>query len=390
MLPFVHRFYRRFFRGCAAMMCGVGAGFLPASWGQSPPLGPPLTTVDKTDLSAGVLTGIVNFQVQQVVDKNNASLAAQGKDTRVSALPLQFWSPSMVATQYTNKPNQWIATLPVIIGIQVHVPHWFDRQIFIPLSLNVSCQSWQTGNGTLHVDPQFGPPSFEGGSWIEDAPGLSLIKDAVNSEVQKNFSLPAAMGQILNPCVSLGVAATTGPNDKFAAILFDLPPTAAGHHGVDTGITNALRPQITVNYLSLKRLVAHAPPSGEVLYHPTESITLDTFANFAERVSTTLTLKENDTVSLNIEPAVLSAPLLDQLVVIANINQQTPDNTQDSAFEVHSKDMSYAPGKHTLQITKTYTEPPNSVHDKPLFVKVPAYELTYEVAYRGEPVLTTH
>ncbi|MBS0311873.1 MAG: hypothetical protein JSR88_11115, partial [Proteobacteria bacterium] len=168
----------RAFAGAAGLML---AG---AVWAQSPPLGPPLITVDKTDLSAGVLTGMVNLQVKQVVDENNASLAAHGKDARVSAGPVQFNSPYIIATQHTNQPNEWMVTLPVMINIHVHVPHWFDRDVFVPLNLNVTCNGWQTGVGNLKVDPQFGPPSFEGGSWVEDAPGLALIKDAVNAQVR--------------------------------------------------------------------------------------------------------------------------------------------------------------------------------------------------------------
>lgn len=332
---------------------------------------------------------MVNQQVKQVVDKNNASLAAQGKDTRVSAGPVQLNSPYLIATQRTNKPNEWMATLPVMINIHVHVPHWFDRDVFVPLNLNVTCNGWQTGVDNIKVDPQFGPPSFEGGSWIEGAPGLALIKDAVNSPVRSSFGLPAAMSQILSPCVSLGVAQGTGPNDKFAAILFDLPPPTNGSHthGHLSDVTGALKPHITVTYVSLKRLVAHALPGNTVLYQPTENITLDTYADFTERVSPTLTLKENDVVALNMPPAVIQPPLFNKLVVIANINQDGVSNIQDSAFDIFEQTADYGPGRHTLQITKTYSQPPGLGHTKPLIVYVPAYELTYDVSYQGVPVI---
>lgn len=377
------RVLARAFAGAAGLML---AG---AVWAQSPPLGPPLITVDKTDLSAGVLTGMVNLQVKQVVDENNASLAAHGKDARVSAGPVQFNSPYIIATQHTNQPNEWMVTLPVMINIHVHVPHWFDRDVFVPLNLNVTCNGWQTGVGNLKVDPQFGPPSFEGGSWVEDAPGLALIKDAVNAQVRSSFNLPAAMSQLLSPCVSLGVAQGTGPNDKFAAILFDLPPTtgggpARGHLG---DVTGALKPHITVAYISLKRLVAHALPGGTVLYQPTENIVLDTYADFTQRVSSALTLKENDVVTLNMPPAVIQPPLFDKLVVIANVNQEGASSIQDSAFDVFPQTANYGPGRHTLQITKTYSQPPGPGHTKPLIVHVPAYELTYDVSYQGVPVI---
>jgi len=114
---------------------------------------------------------------------------------------------------------------------------------------------------------------------------------------------------------------------------------------------------------------------------------LDTYADFTQRVSSALTLKENDVVTLNMPPAVIQPPLFDKLVVIANVNQEGASSIQDSAFDVFPQTANYGPGRHTLQITKTYSQPPGPGHTKPLIVHVPAYELTYDVSYQGLPVI---
>ena len=353
---------------------------------QSPPLGPPLTTNTQFDVGAGLLTGIVNLQVQQALTQTNTTLQQNGVGARVSALPLQFWSPNRFSTQYRDKPNQWYVDLPVMIGIQVHIPDWFDRQVYVPLDLNVSCENWYTGAGTLLITPVLGPPSFEGGSWIEDAPGLSLVKDYVNNLVRSNFSIPPAVAQAVpnGKCVSLGVSPAQGPNDKFAAVLYDKPKSTPVHHHP---LPTALTPHINVTFVSLKRLVAHDPTTGNVLYNPTENFVLDIWADYTHRASDTLTMKENDQMNLALEPVTIEPPYSDTLAVIGNITQQTQGTEEDSGFDAFSAAMNYSPGTHTLQIPKTYVLLPNQVHSKPIIATMPGYELTYTVAFQGRPVV---
>jgi hypothetical protein len=353
---------------------------------QSPPLGPPLTTNTQFDVGAGLLTGIVNNELQQALSQTNATLQQQGYGARVSALPMQFWSPYRLPTQYLDKPNQWYVKLPIMIGIQVHVPDWFDRQIYVPLDLNVSCEGWYTGAGKMVITPQLGPASFEGGSWVEDAPGLSLIRDYVNGLVRSNFSLPPAVAQAVPNanCIRLGVSPAQGPNDKFAAILYDKPPRLHRHP------VTPLSPTLEVTFVSLKRLVAHAPPNGNVLYSPTEKIVLDIWADYTHRTSDTLTMNENDQVNLSIAPVSFTPPYSDTLVVIANIVQQPTTSEQDSGFDSFSAAMNFSPGTHTVQIPKTYILPPGPVNRKPIIATMPGYALTYSVAFHGRPTLIGH
>lgn len=336
-----------------------------------------------------MLTGFVNTEVNAALTSTNASLANQKFKASVSELPLQFWSPYRLPTTYTNRPNEWYVTLPMIVGIQVHIPDWFDRQVFVPLNLNVYCDGWYTGSGVIKIDAVPGPPSFEGGSWLEDAPGLSLIRDYVNSLVRANFNVPPVLHQTYDQlkCDALGVLPGQGLNDKFAAIIYDKPPATGPKHGTVAG--ELFEPQLTVTYLALKRLMAR-DAHNNILYAATENIFLETYAEYTTRSTQTLTMKENDQATLTMAPVVLHAPFLDPLVIIANIRQQS--GVEDSAFGIWPQALNFSPGAHTLTVTKTYVVPPGTLPNqtKPQFVQVPAYELDYMVQYRGNPEVISH
>ncbi len=89
-------------------------------------------------------------------------------------------------------------------------------------------------------------------------------------------------------------------------------------------------------------------------------------------------MREDDEVALTLPPAVVKSPG-DLLVIIANIRQQLITTAEDSAFVASTRSANFSPGVHILQITKIFIEPPGPGHTKPLQLRVPAYELTYEV-----------
>jgi hypothetical protein len=59
-----------------------------------------------------------------------------------------------------------------------------------------------------------------------------------------------------------------------------------------------------------------------------------------------------------------------------------------SAFNAWPRSMNFSPGTHTLQITKVYVEPRGPGRPKPMFVRVPAYELTYNVRYTDTGIVS--
>ena len=345
--------------------------------GQPPPVGPATHRSDQSpQISAGVLINSVKSIVQQSVNNANDTLKKQGSSIRVEALPLQFWSPDREATAYPNRPNQWYVKLPMIVGINVNIPVVSDRQIYIPVDLNISCNGWQTGSGVVRIDAQPGPVSVEGGNIVEE---MLSIKDYITGQVESHLVgiAPTTLTLPMSQCVTIG-SRSSQVSDPFAFIAWDHPQR------ILVPGAQAL-PPLEVAFLRLKRLTARG--RNGILYYPTENIVLETYANYTPNQSAVLTMREGDEVNLSMAPSVVRSPLLDSLVLIANINQQTTSGLQDSAFAVSFRSANFSPGAHTLQIPKHYFEPPGPGHTKPLQLSVPAYELTYNVRYSAPSVL---
>jgi hypothetical protein len=265
-----------------------------------------------------------------------------------------------------------------MIGINVDIPVVADRQIYYPLDLNLTCNGWQTGSGVVKVTAKPGPPSVEGGSILED---VIHVRDYVDSQVKSHLPQITAVTQTIpnSQCVTIGASPnTTGTVDNFAFIAWDPP----GRRPI--GGTVAI-PRLEVTFIKLKRLRARG--NGAVLYSPTENVMLDVYANFNERQSAVLTMKEDDEVPLNIRSAVFNVPLPNSLVVIANINQQPLGSTEDSAFAAALRTANYSPGLHKLLIPKHFVIPPGPGRRKPTIATTPAYELTYNVNYVSAAVV---
>ncbi|HKZ02827.1 MAG TPA: hypothetical protein VJ180_11330 [Pyrinomonadaceae bacterium] len=337
-----------------------------------PPLGPPTYRSEKIQLGVGLLSGFVKTKVAEIVAETNRQISAQTKRVRVEALPLKVFSPRRVATLHTNRPNQYYVKLPIGISVKVRIPLTTDRLIYIPLDLNLSCEGWQTGNGTVQIVGQTGPPSIEGGNIIED---VLMVRDLINNLIRSKLTLPGAIRFSLpnSSCVTIGPSRSQSVGDPFAFIAYDAPSRLGPIR--DVVATQSL----TVTFQKLKRLRARG--NGAVLYQATENIQLETYANFVLRQSAPLTLSEDDEVALTLPPAVVKSPG-DLLVIIANIRQQPTSTPEDSAFVASTRSANFSPGVHTLQVTKVSIEPPRPGHTTPLRVRVPAYELTYEVRYK--------
>lgn len=343
----------------------------------SPAIGPQTYRSDTKQLGVGFLTGMVKTTAEKAVADTNTMLKNQGSSIRVQMLPFKFWSPSRTQTQHTNRPNEWYIKVPTMIGINIDIPVVADRQIYYPLDLNISCDKWFTGSGTVKVVAQPGPPSVEGGSIIED---VVHIRDFIDSQVKSHLPAIAAVTQTIpnSQCVTLG-ASSSGVSDAFAFIAWDPP----GRRLPITG-TAALSPHLEVTFVKLKRLRARG--NGALLYNPTENIRLDLFANMTQNQTQVLTMNEDDEVPLNLRPIVVT-PLLDTFVIVTNVNQEPLGSLQDSAFAAAQKSANYSPGTHTLQIPKHFTIPPGPMNRKPTISTVPAYELTYIVKYSPPAVM---
>jgi len=341
-----------------------------------PPLGPPTYRSEKVQLGVGLLSGFVKVKVAEIVTDANRKIGQQTKRITVEAMPLKVFSPRRVATQHTNQPNQYYVKLPMGISVKVKIPVTTDRTIYIPFDLNLSCEGWQTGNGTVQIVGQTGPPSVEGGNIIEE---VLMVRDLINDLIRSKLTLPGAIRFSLpnSSCVTIGASPSQFVGDPFAFIAYDAAPRFRL-------VVDRATQSVTVTFKKLKRL--RARNNGAILYQASENILLETYANFVLNQSPPLTMREYDEVALTLPPAVVKSPG-DLLVIIANIRQQPTSTPEDSAFVVSTRSANFSPGVHTLQITKILIEPPGPGHTQPLQRRVPAYELTYEVRYTAAPAI---
>src|SRR5688572_19753508 len=151
----------------AVIVCHLFSSVAAFAHQAPPPLGPATYRSAITQLGVGLLSGFVKTKVAEIVTDANKNISQQTKRATVEAMPLNVFSPRRVATLHTNRPNQFYVKLPMIISLRVKIPITTDRIISIPFALNLSCEGWQTGSGTVQIVGQTGPPSIEGGNIIE-------------------------------------------------------------------------------------------------------------------------------------------------------------------------------------------------------------------------------
>jgi hypothetical protein len=350
---------------------------------QPTAIGPGVNTTQAGELSYFTLKVGVKAKTMDIVNLANSQLAAQGQSARVSLVEVIGFGPRRVDTVFENRPNSTIVHTPFIVRLEVKIPVVANRFVSIPIALDTACDGWQTGNGKISVHVQPGPPSFEGGSIIED---MLQVRNYIDSLVKNNF--PQLTGStapmlIADPrCRNIGVTDFGSPSIEDDAIHFDRPAGRPIGTRIPTSvrIPTAALPSVQVRFDRIKRLPAR-DLSGGVLYRDVEEIALNAFANYEQRQKL-LSMREGDDVALNLPAVVLSPGLYDKLVVIGSV-EQSPNNPKDAAFRTSLRAQNFQPGTYTLQIPKYYIRPPDAINRKPTYVRVNAYELTYTVSYSG-------
>ncbi len=345
------------------------------AFGQPPPLGPPNYRTDSPGISVSLLTNFATTTVQGIVDDTNNKLKQRGSGDRLQLLtPLTTHLPYRKATQFTDRPNQWYVDVLVDVTIEVSIPHAPNAQIFLSLDINVSCDGWQTGKGTVLIVSNPSPLNVEGANI--GGVDIPFVTDYILGQIRQQFpSLkPVSMSYPNSPCATIGAQISSDHSATNSAILFDPPPPP---RRIPDPVVSRLSSNLVVTFLRLKRLAARG--NGEIVYSPTESIMLSTYTNFDYR-QVNLTMKEGDDIALTLAPVTLK-PLLDSLVVIANIAQGPTQQPEDSSWDTALASANFSPGVHTITINKHYIVPPGRGNPKPLQVPVAGYELTYSVSY---------
>jgi hypothetical protein len=137
----------------------------------------------------------------------------------------------------------------------------------------------------------------------------------------------------------------------------------------------------TVTLQSITRLVAHGP-NAVIEYQPTEDITLQLYVNQTLKSVHIGTMKENDVYNFTGQSVSFPKPADDgNVVIIANILQNTYNYIEDNQFGVYAKNVNFGSGEQTLIVTKTYWMTPQSLPgggiSKPTKVMIPAYEIKF-------------
>ena len=349
---------------------------------QPPAIGPGANSGQAGEISVFTIKVLVEAKTRDIVQQVNTQLENDGESARVSMSEIKPFKPLRTDTRYFDRPNSTYVRTPVFVKLNVNFPALGTlRTIHIPIDVEVSCNGWQNGTGTIGIRAVPGPPSIEGGSIFED---IIQVRGFIDAKVRNNMPtlLPSSAPPLLaDPrCRNIGVTdfGTATVNDD--AIHFDRP--ARGIIGTSGVLA---RPSVEVTFDRLKRLNARDLNNG-VLYSEVEQIALNAFANYEQRQKI-VSMREGDDIALNLQPVRLISSQYDKLVVIGNI-EQPPNNPKDSAFRASLRAQNYEPGTHVLRIPKFYTRPPDRFNPHPTFVRVDAYELTYTVRSIGSPVIS--
>lgn len=343
----------------------------PRTPANLPPCSASQTTRCTAELPTSILVNMVRVNAQQTVTETNTRLAQQNRSARVSIEALQLRQPSRAQTEQINRPNEWVIRFPFTLTLKVDIPG-FDRRIILPIDVDAACNNWHTGNGNVVFRSRPGPASFEGGNILED---VFNVGSFIDGQVRAGFSPPLPTTTPLplgGDCVAIGLgnANAARPEDTF--LIWSRPLPARPDTGAVAG------PLIEVTFNRVKRLRARTS-SGEILYRASEDIRLNLFANVSMQQKS-LTMSEDQVVSLDLPTITLDGKDYDTLVVLGHVDQ-SPFNAKDSAFAVATRAQDFRPGTHVLQIPKWFSRPPDKINRRPTLLSIPAYEVAYTVRF---------
>jgi hypothetical protein len=353
---------------------------------QPPAQGPPLASANAASWPVFSFNNLVKAQVDTTVTSINSAIAARG-DVHATIVPsVLSYSPLPQQTQYPDQPNSRYYSIPYILNFKVQnieykkgiwLPYPWSRNISISMNLNISCNAWQTGNGTLTIvtagQPPYLDPEHDTTEEIVDQfLGGWLIK-YVDSQIMQGVSGVVSTSLNFGSCVSLGAVHPDPNTTAFDAILWD-KPTGTHHQSILTAFNS-----VAVRPLSIKRLPAHAFGGG-VLYQDVETPQLEFWADFGTWDYQLPQMVEGQEVTLSTAPNIavpVPAPG-NPLVIIASTAQT--NGARDSAYETFSKETNFGSGIQTIIVNKVYWQPPQPpLTTKPTKFLVPGYQITFQV-----------
>lgn len=369
----------------------------------SPAQGPPVAspTNANTILVREYITDPLKNSLDQKLAQINATLAARtDARAKVRLLNVKVYSPLLLPTQFTDRPNQRFVWVQYMLKFEIYDIQYdgrlcnpgplqnclpgqivwsnypFTRKVSMAVDVRTFCDGWENGEGKIKIVADPNPPALESISYAEAAVNFFLggtLVPLVNAQISNVLTQPGPVSQTLpgTRCVSLGSSYGDPNTYDDDLILWNLPGSRPAPFSLP----------ITVRVVSVKRLSAHRP-DGQILYDTIESPTLDFWAGFGRGNYQLPPLAEGQEVLLAEPPIqVFPQPNGAHLVVLANI---WLPNKLDGDFTLLPRTERYGNGIRKLTISKTYWTPPAPPLNKPTKFIVPAYEVTFDV---NAPVL---
>lgn len=344
----------RFHRTLAIAAAVVAGGALVHA--QPPAQGPAAPTQNAFAFQHSGVTNILSNAVNQAI-----STASKNLPSYVSLnWSYDTWSPSLFQTQYLDRPNEFYVKMPYILSYTASVPG-LGVTITQGLDVDVYCEGWQTGKGTLTIREVLYPAYFDQDQFSIPAQILqipSLIDPLVESALAQ-FPGGTSTTNTGQACYSLGAAGD--------AYLVDLSPI----HRI-TAVTS-LQPEISVRVLQVSRSTSPA-------YEPLEKPSLSVWAGFSEMHLDLPPMVAGQTF-VPTTNAVVQTPVPPsggQLVLIADITYS--DLTQeDSTFAVFGQSSNFGNGTQKLTTQKSWMMPAQN-GNKPYKVSVNGYDVTLQIS----------
>src|SRR5438105_4200131 len=127
----------------------TGAGTIASAQNAPPAQGPPAASQSASTLPVSAITTTLMKTINDGVAAENASLAVDPNHRATLSASYQTWPPVMTQTQYTDRPNERIASIYYIVTYKVSnisgkvlgfwVGYPFDRTITQSIEIQVSC-----------------------------------------------------------------------------------------------------------------------------------------------------------------------------------------------------------------------------------------------------------
>lgn len=360
--------------------------------GAPPAQGPPPASENTGFLVDWFITPDLEQTVDQKVAEKNLDLAS-ASDYRASiAVSYRRWSPVMVQTAYTDRPNERYAKVTYMItykvsGIKakiggVWVPYPWDRTITQTVDIGIFCRGWHTGTGALMMRAQPSPAYLSGDrSFSEQAFAFfltSALPNHVDSKIRAALDSYAASSSVTDkPCNALGRYANL-ENPQFDMIYYDFnPPPFNMPHAV------SVLSEVSVRVAQVRRLQERTF-KGEVVYNAVETPTLELWAGHSLLVVPLPPMAENQvfTPTANNVVSTPRPPVNKQLVVIGSMHDGL--SQVDSTFLVFDKSTEFGHGTRVLTTPKHWWEW-DQLRSKPIQIRGKGYEVTLEIS--SMPVL---